>query len=53
VEIKRKSLLSKSIKGAVREVVGTCGSLGITVDGLSSKDAQRAVLEGKYDDLLA
>ncbi|MBN1322707.1 MAG: 50S ribosomal protein L11 [Methanotrichaceae archaeon] len=53
VEIKRKSLLSKSIKGAVREVVGTCGSLGVTVDGMSSKEAQRAVLEGKYDDLLA
>jgi len=53
VEIKRRSLLSKSIKGAVREVVGTCGTLGVKVEGMSSKDAQRAVLEGKFDDLLA
>jgi large subunit ribosomal protein L11 len=50
--IKRKSLLSKSMKNAAREIIGTAGSLGVTIDGLSSKDAQAAVLSGKYDEIL-
>lgn len=50
--IKRKNLLSRSLRGAVREVIGTCGTMGVRVDGMSYKEAQRAVLEGKYDDLL-
>ena len=50
--IKRKGLLSKNLKNAVREVIGTAGSLGATVDGLPSKEAQLVVAEGKYDELL-
>jgi large subunit ribosomal protein L11 len=50
--IKRKSLLSKSLKNSAREIIGTAGSLGVTIDGLSSKDAQTAVLSGKYDEML-
>ena len=50
--IKRKGLLSKSLKNAAREVIGTAGSVGATVDGMSSKDAQLAVASGKYDEIL-
>lgn len=50
--VKRKSLLSKTLKNAAREVIGTAGSLGATVDGLPSKEAQQVVADGKYDDLL-
>ncbi len=50
--IKRKGLLSKSLKNAAREVIGTAGSVGVTVDGMSSKDAQQAVASGKYDEIL-
>jgi large subunit ribosomal protein L11 len=50
--IKRKSLLSKNLKNAAREIIGTAGSLGVTIEGLSSKDAQAAVLSGKYDEML-
>jgi len=50
--VKRKSLLSKSLKNAAREVIGTAGSVGVTVDGMSSKDAQQAVASGKYDEIL-
>ena len=50
--IKRKGLLSKNLKNAVREVIGTAGSVGATIDGLSSKDAQAAVAGGKYDEIL-
>jgi len=51
--IKRRGLLSKTLKSAAREVIGTAGSLGVTVEGMPSKDAQKAVLEGKFDDTLA
>ena len=50
--IKRKGLLSKTLKNAAREVIGTAGSLGATIDGLTSKDAQAAVVSGKYDEIL-
>jgi len=50
--IKRKGLLSKTLKNAAREVIGTAGSLGATIDGLTSKDAQTAVAGGKYDEIL-
>ena len=52
VSIKRKSLLSKTLKNAAREVIGTAGSLGATIDGLPSKEAQQVLADGKYDDLL-
>lgn len=51
-KIKRTGLLSKTLKNAVREVIGTAGSLGATIDGLPSKEAQLVVADGKYDDLL-
>jgi large subunit ribosomal protein L11 len=47
--VKRKGLLSRTIKNATREVIGTAGSMGVTIDGLSSKEAQQAVASGKYD----
>ncbi len=50
--IKRRGLLSKTLKSAAREVIGTAGSLGVTVEGMPSKDAQKAVLEGKFDEVL-
>ncbi|HOT06471.1 MAG TPA: 50S ribosomal protein L11 [Methanotrichaceae archaeon] len=49
--IKRNNLLSKNLKSAASEIVGTCGSLGINVDGMSSQDAQKALLAGNYDGL--
>lgn len=50
--IKRRGLLSKNLKNAAREVIGTAGSLGATVDGMPSKEAQAAVASGKYDEIL-
>jgi large subunit ribosomal protein L11 len=50
--IKRKSLLSKTIKNAASEVIGTAGTLGVTIDGLSYKEAQLAVASGKYDSII-
>jgi large subunit ribosomal protein L11 len=50
--IKRKGLLSKTMKHAASEVIGTAGSLGATIEGMSSKEAQLALSSGKYDDIL-
>lgn len=50
--IKRKGLLSKTLKNAAHEVIGTAGSLGATIDGMPSKEAQLAVASGKYDEIL-
>jgi len=52
VNIKRKGLLSKTMKHAASEVIGTAGSLGATIEGMSSKEAQLALSSGKYDDIL-
>ena len=50
--IKRRGLLSKTLKNAASEVIGTAGSVGATIDGMQSKEAQLAVASGKYDELL-
>ncbi len=51
-KIKRKGLLSKTMKHAASEVIGTAGTLGATIEGMSSKEAQLAVSSGKYDEML-
>jgi large subunit ribosomal protein L11 len=50
--VKKKGLLSKSLKNAASEVIGTAGSLGATIDGMSCKEAQLAIANGKYDEIL-
>nr|MDO8061749.1 50S ribosomal protein L11 [Candidatus Freyrarchaeum guaymaensis] len=52
-KIKRNQLSAKTLAGAVRTVLGTCVSMGVTVEGKDPREVQREVLEGKYDDLLA
>ena len=40
--------LAKDIKEAVKEVLGTCVSMGITVDGKDPREVQRELAEGKH-----
>ena len=49
---KKDQLLDASLKAAVKTVLGTCVSMGITVDGKSPKDVQKEIDEGLYDDEL-
>jgi len=51
-KLKEGELLSKTFKGAVKEVAGTCVSIGITIDGKEPKDVQKAIDEGVYDKFL-
>jgi large subunit ribosomal protein L11 len=51
-KIKRSELLAKTLKGAAKEVMGTCVSLGVTVEGKDPREVQKEVDEGKFDDVL-
>jgi large subunit ribosomal protein L11 len=50
--MKFSSLLSNDYKMATKEVVGTCVSMGLTVDGKDPKTVQKEIDEGIYDDQL-
>jgi large subunit ribosomal protein L11 len=47
--MKMDGMLSYELKTAVREVVGTCVSMGVNVDGKRPKEVLVAISEGKYD----
>lgn len=49
---KRQGIYAASLKTAVREVLGTCQSAGVTVDGKFAKDVQDEIAAGEYDDQL-
>ena len=40
--------LSRDLKGTVKEVLGTCVAVGITVDGKSPKEVTKEVNDGKH-----
>ena len=44
---------AKDLRGRVAEVVGTCASMGVTVDGKPAKDVSRAMRDGAYNAQLA
>lgn len=48
---KRPELLAKSSKLAAKEVLGSCVSMGITVEGKDPREVQREIDEGKHDSL--
>ncbi|MEM2136516.1 MAG: 50S ribosomal protein L11 [Candidatus Methanomethylicia archaeon] len=50
-KVKRKNLLSKTLKGATKEILGTCLSMGVTVEGKDPRKVQREIDEGVYDEL--
>jgi large subunit ribosomal protein L11 len=52
-KIKRPELLAKTLKGAAKEIMGTCISIGVTVEGKDPREAQKEVDEGKFDAILA
>ena len=47
--MKQDALLGNDTKARVREIVGTCQSMGIMVEGMSAADALVAIAEGKFD----
>jgi large subunit ribosomal protein L11 len=52
-EMKGDSLMGKDLKMRVLEVVGTCTSMGVTIEGMEPKAARNEILAGKFDQQLA
>ena len=51
-EMKGDSLMGKDLKMRVLEVVGTCTSMGVTIEGMEPKAARNEILAGKFDQQL-
>jgi large subunit ribosomal protein L11 len=51
-KLKITGSFARSLKVAVKEVLGTCVSSGITVDGKDPREVQREIDEGKHDEPL-
>jgi large subunit ribosomal protein L11 len=52
-KIKRHELLAKTLEGAVKEVLGSCISMGVTVEGKDPREIQAEIDEGKYDEVFS
>ncbi|NPE31497.1 50S ribosomal protein L11 [Methanococcoides sp. SA1] len=51
--MKKDDILSYSLKAAIKEVMGTCVPMGVTIEDLDPRECQKAVDEGKFDESLA
>ena len=52
-EQKHPDLLSYDLKNAAKEVVGTCTSLGVTIEGENPREFKERIDAGEYDDVFA
>ncbi|MCL7416681.1 MAG: 50S ribosomal protein L11 [Halalkalicoccus sp.] len=52
-EQKLPDLLAYDLKGAAKEVVGTCTSLGVTIEGENPREFKERLDSGEYDDRFA
>jgi len=48
-KMKFDSLLGKDLKQKTKEVIGTCITMGVTVEGKDPKETQKAIDAGEYD----
>ncbi len=51
-KIKQPELLARTLRRSVKEVLGTCVSIGVNVDGKDPRDIQKEIDEGNFDALL-
>ncbi len=50
---KQTDLLSYDLKNAAKEIVGTCTSLGVTIEGENPREFKQRIDDGEYDDVFA
>ncbi len=50
-KIKHSELLARNLKSAVKEVLGSCVSIGVTVEEKDPREVQKEIDEGKHDAL--
>ncbi len=51
-KVKMPRLLSKSLKEAIKEILGTCVSLGVTVENRDPREIIKEINSGTYDDII-
>ena len=51
--IKRAELLAGDLKSAAKEILGTCVSMGVTVEGKDPRDVQKEIDAGKFGELFS
>jgi large subunit ribosomal protein L11 len=52
VKLKHSELLGRNLKYAAKEVLGSCVSMGVTVEEKDPREIQKEIDEGKHDALL-
>jgi large subunit ribosomal protein L11 len=52
-KIKREELLAGTVKAAAKEILGSCVSMGVTVEGRDPRELQTEIDEGKYDEIFS
>jgi large subunit ribosomal protein L11 len=52
-EQKQSDLLAYDLKNAAKEVVGTCVTLGVTIEGNDAREFKERIDAGEYDDEFA
>ncbi|HII00510.1 TPA: 50S ribosomal protein L11 [Methanosarcinaceae archaeon] len=51
--MKKDDILSYDLKAAMKEVMGTCVPMGVTIEEMEARECQKALDEGKFNDVLA
>ena len=51
--IKRAELLAGDLKSAAKEILGTCVSMGVTIEGKDPREVQKEIDAGKFGELFS
>ena len=50
-KMKKANLLGKNLKAKTKEIIGTCVSMNVTVEGSNPREILKRVEEGEFDEL--
>jgi large subunit ribosomal protein L11 len=50
-KMKKNDLMGKDLKAKAKEIVGTCVSMGVTIEGMNAKEVIKKIEEGEFDEL--
>lgn len=51
-KVKRQKSYARSLRGVVKEILGSCVSMGVTVEGKEAKEVIKEVNEGHYREII-
>jgi large subunit ribosomal protein L11 len=51
-KIKRSKLFARNLQTAIKEILGSCVSMGVLVEDKDPREVQREIETGKYDEFL-